>query len=205
MRLERSLSARIVALALVVVVGSGTLAVSGCSFLLVEPPPKPDEIEPGEYPDCTHSQTLPAVDGISAGLLLILGLTTVGQTDESGFGTTLAVPAIFASVPYGISSYVGFRRTLRCDRLRAAETKRRVAVEQWRMRREAAAGEENGMCLSDGDGWRCNQGLTCVRYQCVKAPEPKKLPAGKKPPARKKPAAKKPAAAPAASTTPTAP
>ena len=142
----------------------------GCSWLFI---PKPIEPEPDEEPDCVASRAYPALDSLAATASLIVGVLLVtsdaSNNDQSDVATALGVPVLVASVPYGLSAWTGFSRTRRCGKWTRAYARRQRALEEWERRREAAAGDEGGMCLSAGEDWTCHSGLACVNYRCVKA------------------------------------
>ena len=109
-----------------IVVLAGQLA--GCSFFLVHAPPagqpqKEIESKGKDKFDCTSSRTVPWIDAVGGGLMTLNFLLALGPEDPP-FSRAIALPVYGAiAAAYGISTYVGFKRTGECRDAHAAAIK----------------------------------------------------------------------------------
>jgi hypothetical protein len=100
-----------------VVLGLLPSVCGGCGLVLVHgPPPFPEQ---GTRFECTQSNTGPALDVAAAalgGLLTVLAATEWSQPDSYYYYASdeITYSAAAATGLYGVSAYVGFRKTKKC-------------------------------------------------------------------------------------------
>lgn len=102
--------------------GAAFAASTGCSFVLVQGPPRGHE-QLASF-SCTRGNAVPLVDAAVAGTGLFVGgtLMAAGHANEwvAAYGVVGAGLAVEGLV-FGVSSLVGFHRTAHCrEALRAA-------------------------------------------------------------------------------------
>jgi hypothetical protein len=128
MRLDAVLSAlqvmrfhRIIA----ILIAISMVAPAGCSFLLVEGPPKPDEIPFRRMDDsfCTERNGAPVVDSVAAGVIPFIGLMSVYNLGGRDIGETEAMltSALVLTGVEAASAIWGFHTTRRCRQYTARQ------------------------------------------------------------------------------------
>ena len=111
-------------------------AQAGCSFLLVEGPPKPGEMTFRRMDDtfCTEGVGAPVVDSIAAGVLPFIGLMSVVNLGGRDIGETEAMVKLTSVLALTgvelVSAIWGFHTTRKC---------RQYAARQLRAERPAQA------------------------------------------------------------------
>lgn len=89
------------------------LVAGGCSWALVEPPPRYDS---GARPlACTTSWAPPVADTVLATALAGGAVTSV----VAELSPAVLIATVLAAVPYGVSAWYGYPRVDRCRRLGA--------------------------------------------------------------------------------------
>ena len=101
------------------------LAQAGCSFLLVEGPPKSDEIPFRRMDDsfCTERNGAPVVDSVAAGVIPFIGLMSVynlGGRDIGGTEAMLTSALVLTGVEAAAAIW-GFHTTRRCRQYTARQ------------------------------------------------------------------------------------
>ncbi|MBL0216498.1 MAG: hypothetical protein IPQ07_21775 [Myxococcales bacterium] len=97
-----------------------SLTVSGCSLLFTHGP-GPVGKPPQTYARCTDSNTLPIVDAVIGGVLLLSALGAFGTTqdgdvssDTADQGTAATISGLLFAGLFGVSAFVGVGRTKKC-------------------------------------------------------------------------------------------
>ena len=100
---------------------------AGCSFLLVEGPPKPGETPFRRMDDtfCTEGVGAPVVDSIAAGVLPFIGLMSVVNLGGRDIGETEAMVTLTSALVLtgveAVSAIWGFHTTSKCRRYAARQ------------------------------------------------------------------------------------
>ncbi len=97
-----------------------SLTVSGCSLLFTHGP-GPVGKPPQTYARCTESNTIPIVDAVIGGLLVLSAAGAFGTTqdenassDTADQGTAATISGLLLAGVFGVSAFVGVGRTKKC-------------------------------------------------------------------------------------------
>lgn len=160
------------AIACALVIG---LALTGCSFILVDAPPssRPAQI----YPYCTENRAAPIVDALFAALYvyqLAVGGTEYELTNGDATRKQAVVSGTIGTVLFGSSAFYGFRTTQRCrtERMAFAALPVPQPLPPPAPVVPVPIGE-GGACRAATD---CQTGLSCASSICVHLPPPAPAP-----------------------------
>ena len=160
-----------------------TLSVCSCSLVFSRGPGNVGN-PPQKLADCTTGKALPITDAIIGGVVLAtsLGLFNTYNADtgtSEGPSTAAAIGGVLIAGVFGVSSYIGFSRSSKCNASHAEY----LAGHPPPMRdplANIAVGADGGLCTA---GLSCDAGLVCSGMpdrtnRCIVAPQIAATPIG---------------------------
>jgi len=153
-----------------------TLTVGSCSLAFTRSPGNVGS-PPQKMADCKEGRGFPIADAVIGGVFLLSGLGLLNNYDPDtgeteGQDTAVTVVGLLAAGLFGVSSFIGFRRTGACRASHAEYIAAHPAPAQ-NLVAQIPVGANGGMCTAQ---LSCDTGLVCSGMpdrtnRCIVAPQ----------------------------------